>query len=617
MAPSAVFAQDKKILLLYEDTSSTPDEDASPRQDDDASPELITRTRSTRPGSPYDVSTYPRAFVPRAPHRAKFHPPYRCLQTWNETHSDSPDIEILRELRIGHSFLMNLPDELKIMIFENITRKKSLNSVSLVCRRFHVLVYPLLFKTLNLRVGMAFSCSKLVLEHCSQLSRYARRLRIASDASYSSIDELDTQAMELVAMIPQDRLQEFSWKVYYDRTYDHEMSLENLILLFQSHSLLRKVCVPTIRSKPENISIPVETTIRGLSALSYLDISIHRAVCLKIWEQIFAKIGRPCLLSISWCSHSWGVEASELYEIFHSLGSFSHSISISLVRLNLTSVLVEPEFVPALQKWRFPCLKALDFHTCSNGHIILSSLKQLPSLSAFAFRNSYSSRHPEISRSLSEFLLSARGLQEIKLQVPYFQLPTTRALTFHAPTLCTLAILEAPDGLLSRTYTIKQQTEIYTKCTLLRHLSISVRSFYKCRRPETIFLHQPFLIPTHVESLAKSLTSLSIHVLVADRQWPTLDERSSLERERENIVETLVFEIFSNPGKAKDLLLRLAVIYDYGTIMSPVWDSRRYVRIQGSDISGLSSVDWQEALEDRDSQWSDYCFAEDPEWICL
>lgn len=100
--------------------SSRLNKDASPQRNEDASQGRRTRALSTQLYTPSVTTKYPRVFVPRAPHRAKFHPPYRCLQSWKETHGDEPNIEILCYLQIERLSLMSLPDELKAMIFENV-----------------------------------------------------------------------------------------------------------------------------------------------------------------------------------------------------------------------------------------------------------------------------------------------------------------------------------------------------------------------------------------------------------------------------------------------------------------------------------------------------------------
>ena len=242
------------------------------------------------------------------------------------------------------------------------------------------------------------------------------------------------------------------------------------------------------------LNLPALTKIRGLSNLSYLNITITKITCIKMWEKIFTKIGSPCLLTINYVDSVFGQAEHETGEIVRSLSSFNNSVSISLVRLNFIEIRFRPEFVPALEKWWFPCLKAPKLQECHESHIMLSSLRGLHALSAFALTKLWGDS-PQLRRSLSEFLVAVRGLHEIRLQVLRSELPRVSAITFHASTLRTLVILPTPGQSTSALYTAKQQKKIYTKCSLLKHLSLSLESLHEREDIECVCAAKCFFVP--------------------------------------------------------------------------------------------------------------------------
>ena len=264
--------------------------------------------------------------------------------------------------------------------------------------------------------------------------------------------------------------------------------------LLTSHNTLQKVHIPGIVYEPAELNLPALTKIRGLSNLSYLNITITQITCIKMWEKIFTKIGSPCLLTINYVDSVFGQAEHETGEIVRSLSSFNNSVSISLVRLNFIGIRFRPEFVPALEKWWFPCLKALKLQECPESHIILDSLGGLHALSAFALTKLWGDS-PQLRQSLSKFLVAVRGLQEIRLQVLRSELPKVSAITFHASTLHTLVILPTSGQSISAIYCAKQQKKIYTKCSLLRHLSLSLESLHEREDIECVCAAQCFFVP--------------------------------------------------------------------------------------------------------------------------
>jgi len=266
------------------------------------------------------------------------------------------------------------------------------------------------------------------------------------------------------------------------------------MLLLMSHNTLQKVHIPSIIYEPAELNLPAQTKIRGLSNLSYLNITITQITCVKMWEKIFTKIGGPCLLIINYVDSVFDQVERETGEIVRSLGSFNNSVCISLVRLNFVGIRFRPESVPALEKWRLPCLKALKLQKCPESHIILSSLRGLHALSAFALTKLWGDS-PQLCQSLSEFLVAIHGLQEIRLRVLRSELPKVSAITFHASTLHTLVILPTSGQSTSAIYTAKQQKNIYTKCALLKHLSLSLESLHKREDIECVCKAQCFFVP--------------------------------------------------------------------------------------------------------------------------
>ena len=211
------------------------------------------------------------------------------------------------------------------------------------------------------------------------------------------------------------------------------ISQENLMLLLMVHNTVWKVYIPGIVYEPAELNLPAQTKIRGLSNLSYLNITITQVAYVKMWEKIFTKIESPCLLTINYVDSVFGQVEHETGEIFRSLGSFNNSVYISLVQPNFIGIRFRPEFLPAAEKWRFPCLKALKLQECPKSHIILSSLGGLHALSAFALTKLWGDP-PQLRQSLSEFLVAVHGLQEIRLQVLRSELPKVSAIAFHAST---------------------------------------------------------------------------------------------------------------------------------------------------------------------------------------
>ena len=88
---------------------------------------------------------------------------------------------------------------------------------------------------------------------------------------------------------------------------------------------------------------------------------------------------------------------------------------------------------------------------------------------------------------------------------------------------------------------------------------------------------------------------------------------------RERILKPLAYATCSALKEAADPLLRLLLHRDdyFGILPSSTIGYYQYVRAQGGSVSTLSSEEWQEELENRDNQWSDYFFAEESDDIII
>lgn len=84
------------------------------------------------------------------------------------------------------------------------------------------------------------------------MGQYVRRLRITAECDVSGIQ--NEEVMELLAMIPRDRLLEFSWRDDCPGP-GFGMSQENLMLLLTSHNTLQKVHIPGIFYEPATVEL--------------------------------------------------------------------------------------------------------------------------------------------------------------------------------------------------------------------------------------------------------------------------------------------------------------------------------------------------------------------------
>ena len=89
--------------------------------------------------------------------------------------------------------------------------------------------------------------------------------------------------------------------------------------------------------------------------------------------------------------------------------------------------------------------------------------------------------------------------------------------------------------------------------------------------------------------------------------------------QRECILKPLAYATCSALKKVADPLLRLLLHRDdyFEILPSSMIGYYRYARAQGGSVSALSLEEWQEELENRDNQWSDYFFAEESDDIII
>ena len=88
---------------------------------------------------------------------------------------------------------------------------------------------------------------------------------------------------------------------------------------------------------------------------------------------------------------------------------------------------------------------------------------------------------------------------------------------------------------------------------------------------------------------------------------------------RKRILQPLAYATCSALREAADPLLRLLIHQDdhFSICLGPMTGYYQYARAQGGRVSALSSEEWQEELENRDNQWSDYFFAEESDDILI
>lgn len=98
-----------------------------------------------------------------------------------------------------------------------------------------------------------------------------------------------------------------------------------------------------------------------------------------------------------------------------------------------------------------------------------------------------------------------------------------------------------------------------------------------------------------------------------------MESRVTYVPQRERILKPLAYTTCSALKEAADPLLRVLLHRDdyFDILPSSMIGYYQYARAQGGSVSTLSSEEWQEELENRDNQWSDYFFAEELDDIII